>query len=145
MKLNSVTTKIFLGMILGIIIGYILNNTLLQESLDTVSNYLNLLSKIFLRLIKMIIGPLVFSILTVGIAKLGDFKLVGRIGLKTLGYFYFATILSLITGLVAVNILQPGAGMQGKLPAAGAETGIETKKMTLENFIEHLIYACTVN
>lgn len=139
MKLNSVTTKIFLGMILGIIIGYILNNTLLQESLDTVSNYLNLLSKIFLRLIKMIIGPLVFSILTVGIAKLGDFKLVGRIGLKTLGYFYFATILSLITGLVAVNILQPGAGMQGKLPAAGAETGIETKKMTLENFIEHLI------
>ena len=126
-------------MILGIIIGYILNNTLPQESLDTWSNYLNLLSKIFLRLIKMIIGPLVFSILTVGIAKLGDFKLVGRIGLKTLGYFYFATILSLITGLVAVNILQPGAGMQGKLPAAGAETGVEVKKMTVENFIEHLI------
>lgn len=126
-------------MILGIIIGYILNNSLEQESLDTWSNYLNLLSKIFLRLIKMIIGPLVFSILTVGIAKLGDFKLVGRIGLKTLGYFYFATILSLITGLVAVNILQPGAGMQGKLPAAGADTGVEVKKMTVENFIEHLI------
>lgn len=126
-------------MILGIIIGYILNNSLEQESLNTWSNYLNLLSKIFLRLIKMIIGPLVFSILTVGIAKLGDFKLVGRIGLKTLGYFYFATILSLITGLVAVNILQPGAGMQGKLPAAGADTGVEVKKMTVENFIEHLI------
>lgn len=126
-------------MILGIIFGYILNKNLTQESLDTWSNYLNLLSKIFLRLIKMIIGPLVFSILTVGIAKLGDFKLVGRIGLKTLGYFYFATILSLITGLIAVNILQPGAGMQGKLPAAGAETGVEVKKMTFENFIEHLI------
>ncbi|MFN8355821.1 MAG: dicarboxylate/amino acid:cation symporter [Spirosomataceae bacterium] len=139
MKLNSVTTKIFAGMLIGIVFGYALNKSLSPESIDTWSNYLNLLSKIFLRLIKMIIGPLVFSILTVGIAKLGDFKLVGRIGLKTLGYFYFATILSLITGLVAVNLLQPGAGMQGKLPAAGAETGVETKKMTLENFIEHLI------
>ncbi|MCU0324927.1 MAG: dicarboxylate/amino acid:cation symporter [Spirosomaceae bacterium] len=138
MKLN-VTAKIFIGMTLGIIVGYILNQSLSTETLEEWSKYLNLLSKIFLRLIKMIIGPLVFSILTVGIAKLGDFKLVGRIGLKTLGYFYFATILSLITGLVAVNILRPGDGMQGKLPAAGAETGVETKKMTLENFFEHLI------
>lgn len=138
MKLN-VTAKIFIGMTLGIIVGYILNQSLSPESLEEWSKYLNLLSKIFLRLIKMIIGPLVFSILTVGIAKLGDFKLVGRIGLKTLGYFYFATILSLITGLIAVNILRPGDGMKGKLPAAGAETGVETKKMTLENFFEHLI------
>ncbi|MFN3849864.1 MAG: dicarboxylate/amino acid:cation symporter [Spirosomataceae bacterium] len=138
MKLN-VTAKIFIGMTLGIIVGYILNQSLSPESLEEWSKYLNLLSKIFLRLIKMIIGPLVFSILTVGIAKLGDFKLVGRIGLKTLGYFYFATILSLITGLIAVNILRPGDGMKGKLPASGAETGVETKKMTLENFFEHLI------
>lgn len=139
MKLNSVTTKIFLGMIIGIIFGYALNKNIDAESIEKWSTYLNLLSKIFLRLIKMIIGPLVFSILTVGIAKLGDFKLVGRIGLKTLGYFYFATILSLITGLVAVNVLKPGHGMQGKLPAAGADTGIVTQKMTLENFFEHLI------
>ena len=139
MKLNSVTTKIFIGMTIGIIFGYILNKSLSPEDLEKWSNYLNLLSKIFLRLIKMIIGPLVFAILTVGIAKLGDFKLVGRIGAKTLGYFYFATILSLITGLVAVNVLKPGAAMQGKLPAAGAETGVEVKKMTLENFIVHLI------
>ncbi|MBX2952427.1 MAG: dicarboxylate/amino acid:cation symporter [Leadbetterella sp.] len=138
MKLN-VTSKIFIGMALGIVIGYILNKTLPEVSIEKWSDYLNLLSVIFLRMIKMIIGPLVFSILTVGIAKLGDFKLVGRIGLKTLGYFYFATILSLITGLIAVNILKPGSGMQGKLPAAGASTGVETKKMTLDNFFEHLI------
>lgn len=138
MKIN-ITAKIFIGMTLGIIIGYIINKSLTPESIAEWSSYLNLLSKIFLRMIKMIIGPLVFSILTVGIAKLGDFKLVGRIGLKTLGYFYFATILSLITGLIAVNILKPGTGMQGKLPEAGAETGVETKKMTLENFFEHLI------
>ena len=139
MKLN-ITWKIFIGMALGIIVGYILNQTYEgnQESLDSASTYLNLLSKIFLRMIKMIIGPLIFSILTVGIAKLGDFKLVGRIGAKTLGYFYFATILSLLTGLVAVNLLRPGKMMQIDLPKAGAETGVEVKKMTLENFITHL-------
>ena len=139
MKLN-ITWKIFIGMALGIIVGYILNQTYEgnQESLDSASTYLNLLSKIFLRMIKMIIGPLIFSILTVGIAKLGDFKLVGRIGAKTLGYFYFATILSLVTGLVAVNVLRPGKMMQIDLPKVGAETGIEVKKMTLENFVTHL-------
>jgi len=139
MKLN-ITWKIFIGMTLGIVVGYILNRTYQDnpESLNSASTYLNLLSKIFLRMIKMIIGPLIFSILTVGIAKLGDFKLVGRIGAKTLGYFYFATLLSLLTGLIAVNILRPGKMMQIPLPTAGADTGIEVKKMTVENFITHL-------
>lgn len=139
MKLN-ITWKIFIGMTLGIIVGYILNKTYQNnpESLNSASTYLNLLSKIFLRMIKMIIGPLIFSILTVGIAKLGDFNLVGRIGAKTLGYFYFATLLSLLTGLIAVNILRPGKMMQIPLPTAGADTGIEVKKMTMENFITHL-------
>jgi Na+/H+-dicarboxylate symporter len=139
MKLN-ITWKIFIGMTLGIIVGYILNKTYQDnpDSLTSASTYLNLLSKIFLRMIKMIIGPLIFSILTVGIAKLGDFKLVGRIGAKTLGYFYFATLLSLLTGLIAVNILRPGRMMQIPLPTAGADTGIEVKKMTMENFITHL-------
>ncbi len=127
-------------MTLGIVVGYILNKTYQDnsDSLNSASTYLNLLSKIFLRMIKMIIGPLIFSILTVGIAKLGDFKLVGRIGAKTLGYFYFATLLSLLTGLIAVNILRPGSKMQIPLPTTGADTGIEVKKMTMENFITHL-------
>lgn len=139
MKLN-ITWKIFIGMTLGIMVGFILNRTYQDSpySLNSASTYLNLLSKIFLRMIKMIIGPLIFSILTVGIAKLGDFKLVGRIGAKTLGYFYFATLLSLLTGLIAVNILRPGKMMQIDLPNAGADTGIEVKKMTMENFITHL-------
>ena len=127
-------------MTLGIMVGFILNRTYQDnpDSLNSASTYLNLLSKIFLRMIKMIIGPLIFSILTVGIAKLGDFKLVGRIGAKTLGYFYFATLLSLLTGLIAVNILRPGKMMRIDLPNAGADTGIEVKKMTMENFITHL-------
>ncbi|UTA67044.1 dicarboxylate/amino acid:cation symporter [Emticicia sp. 21SJ11W-3] len=139
MKLN-ITWKIFIGMAFGILVGYLMNVYLTSDpaALDDWSKYLNILSKVFLRMIKMIIGPLIFSILTVGIAKLGDFKTVGRIGAKTLGYFYFATILSLVTGLVAVNVLQPGKLMDISLPQTGTDTGIETKKMTLENFVTHL-------
>jgi Na+/H+-dicarboxylate symporter len=156
MKLN-ITWKIFIGMTLGIIVGYFIHNhfdlgqfsikdsTLLtpeqvkaNEGVKDWSSYLQLLSKIFLRLIQMILGPLVFSILSVGIAKLGDFKVVGRIGLKTLGYFYFATILSLITGMIAVNLMKPGKVMMLDLPSTGTDTGVEAKKMTLENFITHV-------
>lgn len=139
MKLN-ITWKIFIGMAFGILVGYLMNIYLTSDPsvLDEWSKYLNILSKVFLRMIKMIIGPLIFSILTVGIAKLGDFKTVGRIGVKTLGYFYFATILSLLTGLVAVNILRPGKMMNISLPQSGSDTGIESQKMTLENFVTHL-------
>ncbi len=144
-------------MTLGIIVGYFIHNhfdlgqfsikdaALLtpeqvkaNEGVKDWSSYLQLLSKIFLRLIQMILGPLVFSILSVGIAKLGDFKVVGRIGLKTLGYFYFATILSLITGMLAVNLMKPGKVMTLDLPSTGTDTGVEAKKMTLENFITHV-------
>ncbi|MES2733992.1 MAG: cation:dicarboxylase symporter family transporter [Bacteroidota bacterium] len=131
MKKINITWRIFIGMMLGIILGYFLP----QEWGES----LQLLSKVFLRLIKMIIGPLVFSTLVVGIAKLGDFKVVGRIGIKTLGYFYFATILSLIVGLLAVNIFRPGEVIQSALPAAGTDTGITATKMTLEGFLNHVI------
>jgi Na+/H+-dicarboxylate symporter len=129
-KIN-ITWRIFIGMMLGIILGYFLP----QEWGES----LQLLSKIFIRLIKMIIGPLVFSTLVVGIAKLGDFKVVGRIGIKTLAYFYFATILSLIVGLLAVNIFRPGEIVQSALPEAGTDTGIQATKMTLEGFLNHVI------
>ena len=151
-KLN-ITWRIVIGMVLGIIVGYFLYQTYPQQitvvdeatkksSVMTqgqiYGNYFALLSKIFLRLIKMIIGPLVFSMLVVGIAKLGDMKQVGRIGIKTLGYFYMATILSLIVGLVVVNVMKPGEVMKLKLPEAGTDTGIEAKKLTLEGFLTHI-------
>ncbi|GAB3013773.1 dicarboxylate/amino acid:cation symporter [Spirosoma pulveris] len=136
MKLPNLTTRIFLGMVLGIAIGYFFP--------DTGSGFsgtdLNILSKIFLRLIKMIIGPLVFATLVVGIAKLGDFGTVGRVGLKTLAYFYFATILSLVVGLLVVNIMRPGEVMNiTQLPAKGTDVGVEAQKMSFENFITHIV------
>lgn len=134
MKLPNLTTRIFLGLVFGILIGYLFPATDSGFS----GTDLSILSKVFLRLIKMIIGPLVFATLVVGIAKLGDFKVVGRIGLKTLGYFYFATILSLLVGLLVVNLLKPGEVMKLELPKKGTETGIETAKLTFENFITHI-------
>ncbi len=151
-KLN-ITWRIVIGMVLGIIVGYFLYHTYPQQitvideatkkssvmtQAQIYGNYFALLSKIFLRLIKMIIGPLVFSMLVVGIAKLGDMQQVGRIGIKTLGYFYMATILSLIVGLVVVNVMKPGEVMKLNLPEAGIDTGIEAKKLTLEGFLTHI-------
>lgn len=146
MKL-SITWRIFIGMLLGVLVGYIVHAQYAvpnptpdqQETLQTWSKDLQLISRIFLRLIQMIIGPLVFSMLVVGIAKLGDFKQVGRIGGKTLGYFLFATVLSLLTGLIVVNIMQPGKVMHLTLPPAGTDVGVEAKKMNLENFLFHVV------
>lgn len=135
MKLPNLTTRIFLGMVLGVLIGYLFPVT---ESGFSGAD-LNILSKIFLRLIKMIIGPLVFATLVVGIAKLGDFGTVGRIGLKTLAYFYFATILSLVVGLLVVNIARPGEVMSLPLPTKGTDVGVTAQKMSFENFITHIV------
>jgi len=138
MKLN-ITTKIVIGFSLGVVIGQYLYSSTDAETAKAVSDKFQLLSRIFLKLIKMIIGPLVFSTLVVGIAKLGDFKVVGRIGIKTLGYFYFATILSLIIGLVVVNVTRPGEIQSWPRPTAGTATGIEGKKLaSLEDFILHI-------
>jgi Na+/H+-dicarboxylate symporter len=130
-KKPSLIVQIFSGMLLGIIVGYFWK--------DFASN-LHLLSDIFMRLIKMIIAPLVFSVLVVGIAKVGDFKSVGRIGIKTLLYFTVLAVVSLLLGLVLVNIFEPGKTMVLELPAATAETGIEaTKGFDAKTFIEHVI------
>ena len=138
MKL-TITTKIVIGFVLGVLIGQVLNSSFSPEEATAYGAKLQLFSKVFLKLIKMIIGPLVFSTLVVGIAKLGDFKVVGRIGIKTLGYFYFATILSLIIGLVVVNVTKPGSIQSWPRPPAGTSLGIEGKKLnSLEDFILHI-------
>ncbi|MGA0558023.1 dicarboxylate/amino acid:cation symporter [Larkinella sp. VNQ87] len=138
MKL-TITTKIVIGFALGVVIGQILHSTSDPEAAASIGAKFQLISKVFLKLIKMIVGPLVFSTLVVGIAKLGDFKVVGRIGIKTLGYFYFATILSLLVGLIVVNITRPGTIQSWPRPAAGTSVGVEGKKLnSVEEFILHI-------
>jgi proton glutamate symport protein len=109
-KNRSLTTQIVVGLALGIAVGYIW---------PAVGVGLKPLADAFLRMIKMIIAPLVFSTLVVGIAGTGDLKAMGRIGLKAIVYFELATTIALILGLVLVNVFQPGAGLT--LPV-GADT-----------------------
>jgi Na+/H+-dicarboxylate symporter len=138
MKLN-ITTKILIGFIAGILLGQVLHSSFSPEQAAEIGGKVAILSKIFLKLIKMIVGPLVFCTLVVGIAKLGDFKVVGRIGIKTLLYFYFATILSLVVGLVVVNVTRPGELQEWPRPAAGTDTGVQGGKMkSFEEFILHV-------
>jgi Na+/H+-dicarboxylate symporter len=114
----SLILQIFLGMLFGIIVGYYWAD---------VAPSLKILSDIFMRLIKMIIAPLVFAVLVVGVAKVGDFKSVGRIGAKTILYFTGAAVISLLLGLLIVNISKPGKVMTLELPQASvAETEIDT-------------------
>ena len=98
----------------------------------------SLISDIFLRLIKMIIAPLVLCTLAAGVAKLGDLKLVGRIGGKTLLWFLCASLTSLLLGMLLVNLFQPGAGMHLALTDSIADTGIQKTAFTLREFMYHV-------
>ncbi len=130
LKAPNLVTQIFLGMLLGILIGHFWAD---------VSSSFKILSDIFLRLIKMIIAPLVFSVLVVGVAKVGDFKSVGRIGIKTIAYFTFATLIALGLGLIIVNLFEPGKMMALELPPPDAETGISATKPDSKSIISHII------
>jgi len=138
-KKNRLTTYILVGLVLGIVVGYVANTSFANPAgfADTMS----LITTMFLRLIKMIIAPLVFSTLVVGIAKMGDAKEVGRIGVKALGWFVIASIISLSLGLILVNLFRPGDAMalSGAVPPVGASSGITTSSLTLKDFITHLI------
>lgn len=111
----------------------------LKSTKKNTASYFSILSDIFLHLIKMIIAPLVLSVLIIGVAKVGDFKSVGRIGLKTMIYFTSATLIALAVGLVLVNVFEPGKVMLLDIPENGIETGIKTSVQTSKNFLDHVI------
>jgi Na+/H+-dicarboxylate symporter len=138
-KRNRLTTWILVGLVLGIAAGYIAHTTIADPK--GFADIMSLVTTLFLRLIKMIIAPLVFSTLVVGIAKMGDAAEVGRIGVKALGWFIIASLLSLTLGLILVNLFRPGDAMalSGTLPATGASSGITASGLTLKDFITHLV------
>src|SRR3954470_5369428 len=137
---SKLTTIILIGMVLGILVGYACN-TLWPDpkTAKTIADYISLFTDIFLRLIKMIIAPLVFSTLVVGVAHMGDTKAVGRIGAKAMLWFVSASIVSLVLGMVLVNILQPGARLDMPLPDAAAASGVGTSSLSLKDFVAHLV------
>ena len=142
---NQQTFYVAIALVIGIIVGELLNLTLANSELSTpdktLSNtigFFSALTDIFLRLIKMIIAPLVFSTLVVGMAKMGDIKTVGRIGIKALLWFFSASLFSLLLGMILVNVFEPGSSLHIALPAIGTETGLPQVKPTLSHFVAHI-------
>jgi proton glutamate symport protein len=129
MKKVSLTSWIFIGLVAGILIGVF--SPELAKQLAPISN-------VFLRLIQSIVGPLLFGTLVYGIASAGELKIMGRIALKALIYFEIATTLALVIGLVAVNVMRPGAEL--RLSAnAGAALPAFAKPAPLSQILEHAV------
>ena len=105
----------------------------------------SILADIFLRLIKMIVAPLVFTTLVVGVAKLGDISSVGRIGGKTLLWFIGASLTSLLLGMILVNLFEPGIAMNLPVPDVSEDTGISKGALSLKEFLYHIFPASVID
>lgn len=138
-KSNKLTRWIMFSMVIGVAVGYACHALFPEAATQKeIASYFALVTDSFLRLIKMIIAPLVFATLVSGIAGLDDTKSIGRIGVKAIGWFFAASLLSLAIGLIFVNLTQPGADLHMALPAADAATGLKTQSLNLKEFVGSL-------
>jgi Na+/H+-dicarboxylate symporter len=144
-KGNRLTIYIIIALIAGILLGFIFNERFTADEMPRITEPFALLPDIFLRLIKMIVAPLVFFTLVVGVAKLGDIKAVGRIGGKTLLWFVCASLMSLLLGMLLVNLFQPGAAMHLPLPTGSENTGIAKTAIGLREFLYHVFPTSVVD
>lgn len=141
---KRLTYWILAGLVLGIIVGWTLNYVLGDGTTEggpvvkEVARYLSILTTIFLHLIKMIIAPLVFSTLVVGIAHMGDTAALGRVGIKALGWFVAASVVSLSLGLILVTLFQPGTGLDLALPPATASAGVDRSAFDIVKFFGNI-------
>src|SRR5690349_5521912 len=142
---KRLTQFILLALVLGVIAGWAINAAIddgtpaSAERLKSIADYLSIVTTLFLRLIKMIIAPLVFSTLVAGIAHMGDIAALGRVGVRSVGWFILASLVSLSLGLLLVNLLHPGVGLNLPLPPATAASGVETAVFNLKDFVSHLV------
>jgi Na+/H+-dicarboxylate symporter len=138
MKRPGLTAWIAIAMFAGILIGLLIHFQTGDLRKDQFAKGMSILTDIFLRLIKMIIAPLVFSSLVTGIARLGDIRAVGRIGGKTLLWFLGASLLSLMLGLAIMNLTKLGAELHLPTPNAVAQDKINSGSLSLKNFVTHV-------
>jgi proton glutamate symport protein len=127
----TLTQQIFIGLALGIIVGW-----LVSEFRPAWAISFRPFSQLFLRLIKMVIAPLIFATLVAGIAGAGHVKVVGRMGVRALIYFEAVTTLALIIGLIAVNLMRPGVGVN--LPTTQTSE-ITAKPQTWDQIVLHVV------
>jgi Na+/H+-dicarboxylate symporter len=125
------------GMVLGILVGWLVNQGLLAGvmSNETWARTFQMLSTIFLNLIKMLVAPLILATIISGLAHMGDSTAVGRIGFRAISWFIVASLISIGLGLVMVNLFQPGVGVDVGAPVQAVG---EVKKLDFFEFIEHI-------
>ena len=144
---KRLTRYILIALVLGVIAGWAINAALddgtpeAAARLAKIAEYLSIVTALFLRLIKMIIAPLVFSTLVAGIAHMGDVAALGRVGVRSLAWFIGASLVSLTLGLILVHLLSPGVGLNLPLPPATAASGVETAGFNLSDFVTHVVPA----
>jgi len=142
---KRLTRYILIALVLGIIVGWATNYAIDDGSpgaaarLKSIADYLSIVTALFLRLIKMIIAPLVFSTLVAGIAHMGDVAALGRIGVRSLGWFILASLVSLTLGLILVTALHPGVGLNLPLPPTTGASGVQTAAFNLKDFVSHVV------
>ncbi|ABP34958.1 dicarboxylate/amino acid:cation symporter [Polynucleobacter asymbioticus] len=139
MTSKKLTNFILGAMLLGIVSGYLVH--VYGSASGFAANYveyISVLTDIFLRLIKMIIAPLVFSTLVVGIARMGDASAIGRVGLKTFAWFIGMSLVSILLGLLMVNLLHPGIGVNLPIPEVTANTGLDKSGFNVREFFKHI-------
>ncbi len=140
MKNNKLFFLIIIALLIGVVLGGIVHYQF-PDAIPSFSKNIKLLGTIFIRLVQMIIAPLVFSTLVVGIAKMGDMKMVGRVGGKAMIWFLSASSISLLLGMLLVNFFEPGKGTNIDLrDTSGAKELVEkTHEFSLEEFVNHVI------
>ncbi|MGF6899780.1 dicarboxylate/amino acid:cation symporter [Paraburkholderia sp. GAS348] len=137
MKQSRLGLAIFVGMVAGIVVGYVCHQTTSAATAKSIAGQFTLISDIFLRLIKMVIAPLVFCGIVSGLAAVGDAKVVRRVGLRAFGWFVCASFVSLLIGMLLANFLDLGHSVHLPEPSAGAS--ISTTAFNLSNFVSHVV------
>lgn len=147
---RRLTQFILIAMVLGIAVGWAINASIdngtpaAEARLSEIAGYFSIVTTLFLRLIKMIIAPLVFSTLVVGVAHMGDTAALGRVGGRAIGWFICASLVSLALGLILVNLFQPGVGLGFPIPPETATSGIDRGTFNLKDFVTHLVPASMI-
>jgi Na+/H+-dicarboxylate symporter len=137
---KKLTWWILGALALGLVAGYLINRNAGPEFVAGTVYWLSILTDMFLRLIKMIIAPLVLAALISGIGHMGgDAKALGRIGGRAIGWFVIASLVSITIGILAVNWLQPGVGLDLPLPPATADSGIHSQGFDAKKFFTELV------
>jgi len=137
---KRLTSLIMASLLAGILVGYACNKlAATPEQAKSIASYFSVVTDVFLRMIKMIIAPLVFSTIVSGITSLGaSGGAVGRIAARSMGWFISASLVSLSLGMLFANLFAPGKGLNLPLPDANAPTNLAVAGINLKDFITHV-------